>query len=871
MLLGETFVMAARAWQTSNGLQANGLQANGLQAMDSSREDGSMGRGPEGLPPESFSGYPWLTGMPKTSSAGEMQAAEDTGLLALWRHRVIDLRRLTWPLRLAIAASILAALGSAALIILRDAPQAHLLIDLSSDQPHAPIPTAAFVVASALWLVAWSAALTGALFGHWALRLFVCAAFVYVTIDSVVLDAITLIYLAPLFVLALWMVTISILQWLWHRRARSLPRWLPVASFTVVFACYAAHYALVWWVGNQAHAGTSILTQLVSIEFEAYSFVLLPVLFLTGSDFAEWGEAVAAQGNALLRRFRSAWPLVGVTVVVAIAVLANELSRRGSFAPFDLASGLDLASLGLFGCLGILLLVGIVLLGKVRGWPRLAVPPGALVAATVLVMGLLVGPVYLTDFILSLTPTSGATVDYTVLSHAATSLSPKFSMAYPSDWRHVVSEPTNAQDILLVGFDGQDMTGDPQLFVVGIPAAGESGATPDQIAQQVATGLCTQKTCTATVDTAPDHGPWTVERTVVHDQESNGQPVERDGLVWIQTNGTTNWALYGSAQPAGAQAAAPIFTAMVDSWRPDLTAVAPASPEPPLVTFLLDHQLNAPIGFGLIPLAFGLLIGLPLLVRGRRRSGPLAVAGLFLVVLGLRDVLLFLPQIIAQFGVPTHQIVLVTLGGERMRLSTMPTLSLPVLQTLAAFFTLVIAGWFIVRRRIGGVGDVRATRVIAALLLLNVGLQVISWLDAALTATDQLANRFTVAQGVLLVLAFLWDLLTSGDQVTNTQGRLSPRFARVLIYVGYSMLSFSQVLFFTTLRGSSNVDFTSDWADIGLTLLGIPLLLTVVLMRLARNGATPSGLGGADERTLEQGVYVRSGLQSFGSSPDSSA
>jgi hypothetical protein len=833
--------------------------------MDSSLAEGSLQRDPEGLPPASSSGSPWPPGKPIGDSNSETHSEDDKGLLALWHERAIDLRRLTWPLRLAVAASILAALASAALIMLRDVPQAHLLILISTDQPNAPIPTAAFVVAFALWLVAWSAALTGALFGHWALRLFVFAVFLYVAIDSLVVHVVTLIYLAPLFVVALWMIVISLLQWRWHHMARPVARWLPVVSFGVVLICFAAHYALVWWAGNLVHDATRLLTALIPVEFDAYSFVLLPVLFLTGSDFAEWAEAVAAQGNALLRRFRSAWPLAGATLVVAIAILVNELIQFGTIAHFDLGWALYLVTLGIYGCIAILLWYGIARLGKVGSWPRLAVPASALVAATVVIMALLVGPAYLTDFILSLTPTPAATVDYAVLRHAGTALSPTFSVAYPSDWQHAAAEPTNAQHTLLVEFAGPAMTGDPQVFVVGLPAAEETGATPDQIAQLVATGLCTQQTCTATLGTAPNHGSWIVERTVVHDQQSNGQPIERDGDVWMRTNGTTIWALYGSAQPAGAQAALSIFTAMVDSWRPDLTAVAPASPERPLVTYLIDlnHKLNAQIVFGLIPLAFGLLVGAPLLVRGRRRPGPLAVAGLFLVVLGLQDALQFLPQIIAQFGVPTDRIIVIALGGQGMRLSDIPTLSLPVLQMLAAFFTLVIAGWLIVRRRIG---DGHATRMLAALLLLNVGLQIIRWLYLALSASDQLANRFTVAQGVLLVLAFLWDLLTSGEQVTNAQGRLTPRFARVLIYVGYSMLSSSEVLFFTALRGSSGAILSNDWTDLGLITLGSALLLTVVLQRLARSGATPSDPSREDEGALEHGVYVRSGLQLPGSS-----
>jgi hypothetical protein len=372
--------------------------------MDSPLEDSSMRRDTEGLPPKSSSGDPALTGTLTEDRGSETHSEEDTGLLALWHERAIDLRRLPRPLRLAVAVSILAALVSAALIILRDVPQAHLLIFVSSDQPNAPIPTAAFAVAFALWLIAWSAALTGALFGHWALRLFVVAAFLYTSTVSVQLhNAIELIYLAPLFVVALWMVVISLLQWRWHRIARSLPRRLLVVTFGMVLICLAAHYALVWWVANLAHDATRFLTLLVSNEFQAYTFVLVPVLFLTGSDFAEWAEAVAGQGTALLRRFRSTWPLAGATILVALAIVVRELIHFGTIAHFDLGRWvLYFVSLGIYGCIAILLVVGITRLGQVGSWPRLAVPPGALVAATIITMGLLVTPAYLYSFFVTL-------------------------------------------------------------------------------------------------------------------------------------------------------------------------------------------------------------------------------------------------------------------------------------------------------------------------------------------------------------------------------------------------------------------------------------------------------------------------------------
>ncbi|HEV2459401.1 MAG TPA: hypothetical protein VGS80_13660, partial [Ktedonobacterales bacterium] len=341
------------------------------------------------------------------------RAADDADLATVWRERAIDLRRLNRPLRLAAAAVVLAALLAAALIVLRDAPQPRLTIDVDSNHPNVPIPTAAFVVAFALWLVAWSSALAGALHGHWAFRLLVGAAFVYIAIEVVIFNALSLVYIAPLIVVAAWMLAVSAWQWGARRAGRTLPSWFPAVSFGVILVCFAAHYALIWLLGKQAtevlgkQAGdlARVFSELVTLEYEAYGFVLLPILFLTGSDLAEWGEAAAGQLNALLRRFRSPWPLVGVTLLASAAILVYRLIQRGTFAPFDLPSVADLVTLGLFGIIAALLFLGAARLGRAARWSRLPTPAGALVVTTAAVMALLTGPAYLTDFLISLNPT----------------------------------------------------------------------------------------------------------------------------------------------------------------------------------------------------------------------------------------------------------------------------------------------------------------------------------------------------------------------------------------------------------------------------------------------------------------------------------
>lgn len=773
----------------------------------------------------------------------------ESGLLGALRVRFIDFRSLSVPLRVVVALSIVAALAAAALIVLRDIPQAHLTLDMGHNSPSALIPTAAFIVAFALWLIAWALALTGAIHGHWALRLVVFAVFLYVMIETVVLDALSLVFVAPLLVIIAWMVAVSVLRWAARRSGRQLPRWLPALTFIVVLVSFAAHYAIVLVLDLLADPSATVFKLLVLDEFQAYSLALVPILFLTGTDFAEWCQVAAGQVNAWLRLFRTAWPLVAATVLMAALILAHELILRQSFAPFDLPSALDLIALGVFGLIALLLYLGVARLGRVGAWPRLSVPPGAFVAATLVIMALLTGPAYLSDFVISFTPPPTNAVDYAVFTHPATTSSPAFSLIYPSDWKHGVSESQSARDPLVALFGGSGMPSDPRLFLVGLPVANADGETLAQLVQDTASGICENPNCPATVIPAPDHGPWHVDHALVHDTHA-GAPVERDGTIWSREQDATLWTLFGYAELQGTQAATPIFTAMVDSWRPDLSAQIPPAPVPAIVNQLENIDPKGVLSLGVLPLLLAVLIGLPLLLRGRRRPGPVAVAGLFFVVLGVSEGLIYLPQILARFGVPIDQIVLLTVDSRQFHLATMPTLSLPVLQTVTAFYTLVTVAWLAARRHLGS-----ARHLVASLFLLNAGLQLIAWIDLFFATSNQIAEQFTVAQGLLLVLAFLWDLLTSGGQVTNAEGHQSPRFARLLLYVGYSILSFAQVLFFSTLAAAGSTFDFSDWTNIGLTALGVPLLLTVVLLRITRPaGAATAQLPGTASSALPVAV-----------------
>ncbi|PWT75938.1 MAG: hypothetical protein C5B60_04670 [Chloroflexi bacterium] len=757
-------------------------------------------------------------------------ADEDEGLASAWRERAIDLRRLSWPLRLVIAVTILATAVASVLIIIRDVPQSQIVINGTGTIPAAPIPTAAFVAALVLWVLAWSLALTGAIFGHWALRLLVVITFIYISITGYISERSALIVAVPLVFIALWVLAVSMARWLVGLQGRSLPQWLPLVSFFVVLAALSSHYAILLYLDKQGGSSTATFPQIVELEFGLYAIVLIPVLFLTGSDFGEWAEIAAGQVNDWLKQSRSTWVLLTVSALVAAGIVIEQLQQSGTLAPFGLASVLDLVTVALFGLVTTVIFFLVARLGHIAVWPRVPLPAWALILATITTMLLLVVPYYVDFFV---PPSPANSVDYSVFRHSAQTYSPAFSLAYPSNWNHVASEPQQAGDPLLVKFMGTSEPGMRQFWLVEFPTAGLEGEGPYSIEQAVVSTVCQNPKCSVDLVQAPSHGSWFTAQAMLQDQDANGKPVPLKARAWERTQGDSTWVLYGAAEAGEFAAAQPIYTAMLDSWKPNLGAVAPTSPTERLDSFLLNIDPTSILSFALLPLAVAIVVGIPLLLLGRRRPGPAGVAGLFLTVYGLYAGLLFFPRILAYFGVPTGNVVLLTVQNEHLTLSSLQLLSLPRLQLAVALFTLLLVVWLIVRRAV----NTRAARdVLATALLLNVSLLGIQVLDNVFSAADQIALRLTEAQGVLLLLAFLWDLLTSGKQVTNTEGRNSPRSARVLLYAGFSLLSCSQVLLFSTLGGSAGQNYGGDWTGTGLTALGIPVLLTVILLRFARVG-----------------------------------
>lgn len=271
---------------------------------------------------------------------------------------------------------------------------------------------------------------------------------------------------------------------------------------------------------------------------------------------------------------------------------------------------------------------------------------------------------------------------------------------------------------------------------------------------------------------------------------------------------------------------------------------------------------NGVVLLGLAPLVVAIVVGLPLLLWGRGRRPVFAAAGFFLLVFGLRSALLYLPNILQLFGVPRQRLP-VNVGSFHAH-TTIPNLSLPMVQIITALFTLIYLVWLLVRRA------PRSYRldVVALLFVLNVGLQALVWLSQLLTANAALsAASFPSLAALLLVLAFLWDLMTSGEQ-TNGGSRRLPRFARVCLYAGYSILSITITLYLSVAPGSGGAPFDPEtWTPSGVTDLGVAVLLAGFFIGLCRAHARltettpseelPAGHTPTDASALRQAAPLR--------------
>jgi hypothetical protein len=264
-----------------------------------------------------------------------------------------------------------------------------------------------------------------------------------------------------------------------------------------------------------------------------------------------------------------------------------------------------------------------------------------------------------------------------------------------------------------------------------------------------------------------------------------------------------------------------MFTRMVTSWQPDLSAQVPSG-GPAVAPVKADQRLLTALG--LAPFALGVVVGMPLVLLGRRRGRKRTLAGLFFVVVALE-------------GAYTAAVALLSRDTP---LSVDPRLALHAFQLVVAVATLLLIAALAVRRLRNPTASREGTaRLLVLALGLNAGLLIVDTASTIFGGVASSGQKFTLAQTALLIGAAFWDLAMSGEQVTNVEGRNVPRTSRVLIYLGYTMVVATLVLFLSSLYATSRLqvalpDTVSQLSRAGLYFLGVPLLVTITIVGLSR-------------------------------------
>ena len=117
----------------------------------------------------------------------------------------------------------------------------------------------------------------------------------------------------------------------------------------------------------------------------------------------------------------------------------------------------------------------------------------------------------------------------------------------------------------------------------------------------------------------------------------------------------------------------------------------------------------------------------------------------------------------------------------------------------------------------------RGGQLVRMLVVLLLGLQALDWLSALFHASSDLG--LAPLQASVVLAGLLWDVVTSGEAVTNVRGRRVPHHSRVLVYFGYEILAASAIVWFYASTASRSLQDTDFWVAGGIQLLGVPLLI----------------------------------------------
>ncbi|MFZ0218542.1 MAG: hypothetical protein WAM30_21610 [Candidatus Dormiibacterota bacterium] len=243
--------------------------------------------------------------------------------------------------------------AAGALVAARNLPGPHVLVS-GSGLGHLAVSIPVFTGCLVVQVLAWSFLLAAAAHAHWALRAVALviwsAAMLFVSLAGISNSPSSFLVVGAtlLVVIVVWQLAIGV--WVLDRfhpamAGRTHRDRLHLATGAGCLVATTLVYVLAW----QSDPSLARFALPLSILlFGLQATFLIPVLFLTGSDFAEWGEVVAGRiGTAVARSPRALAALAGIVSVVvlgdAVRISAGPLGLLGEVIGMVLLAGITLA------------------------------------------------------------------------------------------------------------------------------------------------------------------------------------------------------------------------------------------------------------------------------------------------------------------------------------------------------------------------------------------------------------------------------------------------------------------------------------------------------------------------------------------------
>jgi hypothetical protein len=748
------------------------------------------------------------------STAEEHAQHELTSLREIFAQRRLSIRTMDAPLRIATGGAIASLLGTAVLLVFRDAGGARVKVGQTAGV-QVTLSAALFVAALVLLAVGFGYLTTGAVLSHPVAAVLGLAAITgavgYQTggFGPLGRDLPTSArWAARGLLVAVWVVAIAVTL---RRRRRHgdapQDRGLRVLVLVVFCALFGA-YLLILRLSSPTLNGLTLFPASIGLVMGGIAIATTPILMVAATDFGEWGQ-LGGERLLALRPSRGMANRVGLLLIpaagcVALVVIA-WLTQPGSAVRHLYRLGLGL---GFTAVLLLIVMVGgrLVRLDK-QTWPETLNFAGifVVVAVSFSVVGPIVG--YAQGLIQvvappEVSPAGEFTAAANVRSLTGTS---GYTVLVPAGWAQSTTSSGSDQ------FDDLDHRYGHLILIVSTQTLG-----PADSIQTIAatTGLQSR----GDVQTEGD-----LQRLEL---------VPPTGLttahVWLYTvpSSAQGYVLLGAvgpipdvatdSDPAGATLR---LEAIAHSLRPSRATPAAIPSEADVTTpdeaaQATNDRLNILSYAILLLLSLG---ALALLVTvGRGWPGRVRGAILLLGVTTLTSLLVYVDAIGRLLLGPHTHWYWWTTQGQLAGVGVFGLLALAVAARADRRWASRLPG-----NLTGLVAGVLALRAIYALY------------DHALSA-----SRVAVWAAIIVLVAMAWDIAMSGESMTNEASRLVPRASRIFLFFGYVILLACAVVFFSGQRtagsGSALTEAFFEPEAItqgGLFRVALPLLLLLFLLR----------------------------------------